>query len=227
MRRGIGKRAGALWRALAAGLLAWLGCAVPGLAQSPTDAPYGQLAPQGPFIPADTPLYNNYSWMVGPSIELRLARDDTENREDELLYGLAIGLRYRLFEVDTRFQVSPDRGNDLQELRMFAGLSLRGVIPVRRVEWLLGAGTNIEARLQDHFYLAYVTPIEAGIVFYNRLSWSIRLLGGARILVADGAIDNVILDPNGLDEDARNDLERIRERRLEGSLSFVFARELR
>lgn len=183
--------------------------------------------PQGPFVPEGTDLHSRVTWLIGPAIELRLAEDTTENREDELLYGLDWGFRWKLLEVTTRWAVSPDRENNLEDLRLFAGLTLRGVIPAGPVELLYGAGTHIEARLEDHFFLAYVAPVEVGVVFWDRLSWNMRALGGSRVLYADGPIENVVLDPNGLDEDAQADLEAIRERRLEFYVSLVFARELR
>lgn len=113
--------------------------------------------------------------------------------------------------------------------RFLAGLGLRGYYEFPGfTEVSYGVGGHVEARLEDHYWLAYLTPVELGAAVWRTGSWNIELMVGARRVVAGELINHYLIDPNGLDNDtAAEQLDAAKnERPWKGFVRLVFGRRL-
>lgn len=179
------------------------------------------------YVPAATELQPAHRWFCGVATQYRLATTANEQRLDEWLLGVNFGVRVRLLEIETQWQFSPDIAQ-LESARLFVGGSVRAVWPEGSspVKATIGVGAHFEARLQRHYYAGYVTPLELGLVAWENLTRSVRFVGGPRVILGGAVIDNILLDPNGVSEDARSELDDLLNNRLEGFVGVLFARQL-
>lgn len=156
--------------------------------------------------------------------------DDSIYGEDLLgdqLIGAAVTYRYRDVGVGFRLLVSPKlERSSLLELRGQLGLDVRYYFTLG-LDWSAGLGVSGEARLADHFWLAYVNLLEVGVTLHETPSFSARLFAGVRY-AADGNLVNwFLVDPNGFDNEiARDRLDDEIGAPFEGFVRIVFQRRI-
>jgi hypothetical protein len=162
-------------------------------------------------------------WTVGLGVE----RFGTGYADSDYLVGVAAMFRVRSFGPHAVLMTKPSP-DGYEESRFLAGLGLRGYFPVLGVSFSYGVGVHAEVRLEDHFWLAYATPLELGAVIYAKHSWDIELFLGARRAFAGELINHFLIDPNGFDnEDAGRELDRVKtDDPWRGFVRVVFARRL-
>jgi hypothetical protein len=166
-------------------------------------------------------------WVVGATIENAGHNVHKDEIVSDILFGLSATLRWRAFGPHARLLLAPggDRYNDT---RVFASTGLRGFLPLLGTEFSYGVAVQYDARLEQHYWLAGVTPIEVGATVYRAGSWNIDVFIGARYALTGALVDSFLIDPNGFDnEDAHDDLVAARdEQPWEGFLSVVFGRRI-
>jgi hypothetical protein len=176
----------------------------------------------GPVLPVSLDQRGGSFWTVGVAFEsYARALDDPEG-----LAGLSVAFRSAAFAPHALLMVAPGEG--YQDLRTLGGLGLRAYFPLLGTTWSYGVGAHFEARLNDHFWVTYATPLELGTTLYSEGSWVIELFVGARRAFAGRLIENFLLDPNGFNnENARDELDVVTK--LEpwrGFVRVVFGRRL-
>jgi hypothetical protein len=164
----------------------------------------------------------NY-WLIGLTTELV----GTGPNEHDGLYGITVQHRLGAFAPHVLTQLKPS-AEGFEQFRQLFGLGLRSYFPVLGVELSYGVGAHFEARLADHFWLAYATPVELGAVLYSHNSFSVQLFVGARSAFAGHLINHFLLDPNGFDDErAQERLEHVRfEQPWRGFLRLVVGRRV-
>lgn len=167
-------------------------------------------------------------WSIGVAIE---RGDDNLVGHDLLgdqLAGVIGTFRNSDIGLGARLMMSPkfDRAS-LLELRLLGGLDARVYFDLFGTEWSYGLGILAEARVRDHFWLAYLSPIEFGATLFELDGLSVRLYGGIRHLFTGALIRAFLVDPNGFDsENARDALAFERNTPWEGFLRISFERRL-
>jgi hypothetical protein len=161
----------------------------------------------GPVLPPTWQASSESFWVVGVAIE----EYGRGSRSHDELYGVTTMFRLRSWGPHALLMLKPS-GRSYEDTRFVGGLGLRGYLPVFGIELSYGVGMQIEARLEDHFWLASATPLELGAVLLsNKNSWEIELFVGARRAFAGELINSFLLDPNGFDnEEAEAVLYRTR-----------------
>jgi hypothetical protein len=194
-------------------------CAAPAAAQGipQNDVIRGEVLPE-----RLAPKSNNY-FTVGVGIE-RFGREVAGN---DNLIGLAVMWRIQSFGPHLLVMSKPSDAG-FEDSRFLAGFGLRGYFPLLGTAFSYGVGLHAEVRLEDHYWLAYATPLELGAVVYAKNSWDIEVFVGARRAIGGELINHFFIDPNGFDnENAREELERLRtETPWQGFLRVVFARRI-
>jgi hypothetical protein len=153
---------------------------------------------RGEVLPLELAPRSESFWVVGVAVE----EYGRGSRSRDELYGVTAMLRLRSWGPHALVMLKPS-GRSYQDTRFVAGLGLRGYLPVLGIELSYGVGMQIEARLEDHFWLASATPLELGAVLFSKNSWELELFVGARRAFAGELINSFLLDPNGFDnEDA-------------------------
>ena len=206
--------------------------AAPDDAFAPKRAPQADAAestPERPMLPTRLAREPDNYFVVGVAAEA-FASTQSEQRStnNNLLWGVAAMWRLKSFGPHILIMTKPATQN-YQDSRFLAGGGLRGYFKVPGVtEFSYGVGTHIEARLEDHYWLAFATPLELGATIYRKGSWNIDVFLGARRAMAGQLIDHFLIDPNGIDNDnARDDLYRARhEEPWKGFIRFVFSRRI-
>jgi hypothetical protein len=177
----------------------------------------------GPVLPASLSPASNDWWVVSVAAE-QFGRDPDSL---DALYGVSVMYRLDSWGPHLLAMSKPNSGG-FEDSRFLAGAGLRGYLPVLGTEMSYGVSVHAEARLEDHFWLAYATPLELGVVLYSKNSWDLELFFGARRAFAGELINHFLIDPNGFDnENAADELERVTE--LEpwrGFVRLVFGRRL-
>jgi hypothetical protein len=175
-----------------------------------------------PILPAHLAETPASFWSVGVGLE----RFGAKLEAGDSLIGLAAMLRLRSFGPHALLMAEP-RSSGYQKSRFLGGLGLRGYFPLLGTWASYGVGAHAEIRLEDHYWLAYATPLELGIQLWSKDSWDIELFAGARRAFAGALIDHYLIDPNGFDNDnARDSLDRRRHESWRGFLRVVFARRV-
>ncbi len=195
----------------------------------PADAPperdgLGERTP--PLLPRHLAAAPNSFWTVGVATE-RFGSREVDDADAQLV-GVTAMWRISGFGPHALLMTKPALG-EYENSRFLLGGGLRGVVNVRGfTELSYGVGAHFEARFRDHFWLAYVTPLELGATLYQRGSWHIELFLGARRVAGGALIDQFLIDPNGVDnENAKDGLEEARhERPWKGFIRLVFARRI-
>lgn len=185
--------------AVTALLLSLAGVALPARAQT-----------RGPVPDAEAlARERNSHFLVGVGIEH--VGNTLESVGQRILLGPTVAWRASIFEPHLELMFTPFSGR-YENLRLRGSLGARTYLtPHRLVELSIGWSLNLEARLQDHFWLASLTPIELGATLYRRGSLRIQLFSGLRAGFAGALIDSFILDPNGFrDSDAQGALDDAR-----------------
>jgi hypothetical protein len=177
----------------------------------------------GPVLPAHLASEPETFWSVGMALE----RFGTGYTGSDNLVGVATMFRYRSFGPHALLMAKPSP-DGYEDSRFLFGLGLRGYFPLFGTYFSYGVGAHAEIRLEDHFWLAYATPLELGAVVFHKNSWDIEVFLGARRAIGGALIDHFLIDPNGFDnEDARDELNYQRhEDAWKGFLRIVFARRL-
>ena len=168
------------------------------------------------------PRSNNY-FTVGVGFE-RFGREVAGN---DNLFGVAAMWRINSFGPHVLLMSKPSDAG-IEDSRFLAGIGLRSYFPLLGTSFSYGVGVHAEMRLEDHYWLAYATPLELGAVVWARNSWDIELFVGARRAFAGDLINHFFIDPNGFDnENAQDELDRLRtETPWQGFLRIVFARRI-
>jgi hypothetical protein len=180
-------------------------------------------AQRGPVVPAALARNPSTFWSVG----LGLERFGTGYQNTNDLLGIAAMFRMRSFGPHAVLMAKPNP-DSYQDARFLAGLGLRGYFPLLGVSFSYGVGLHAEVRLEDHFWLAYATPLELGVVVYAKHSWDIEVFAGARRAFAGSLINHFLIDPNGFDnQGAQEELDRIKTvDPWRGFIRVVFARRI-
>lgn len=159
----------------------------------------------------------------------------TQGPADELVMGPSVTHRWDWFDLGGRIMLGPaaviddlqSDDSDLERYRGLLGLHTRAALRVGGIEWTYGIGAHVEARLKDHFWLMYLTPLELGALVWEEGSWRIRALAGLRVVTAGELINVFLLDPNGFDNSvARDELEREKDTPVGAFFGIVFARRI-
>ena len=146
--------------------------------------------------------------------------------DDELL-SLGVGLTGDWLGGHLTISLSPNLLGELVEVRGMGTLGLRAFTDVAGVELSYGVNAQIEARLADHFWLAYASPAELGVTLYDNRTARVRLIGGVRMNLAGALINSYLIDPNGFfSESASAELDAVKARALEGQAAIVYVRTL-
>lgn len=213
-----------LWLAMPAG---------PARAQDTTDMRAGRVPPDGPSVANAIAAAEGNHWLVGMSLDLNAG--STSALEDELLLGMSVGYRIGRYSLGGKLAFDPVEvwrayrvgESEIERYRFLAGLHSRVAFELAGVHWLYGVGVQAEARIDDHFSLIYVTPLELGVVLWRAGSNRIQLFGGARVLVHGELINHFLIDPNGVNnETAGEALGREKDVPAEGFIGLTFARRL-
>jgi hypothetical protein len=196
--------------------------ALPASGQPPSDAERDDVL-GGRVLPEELAPKSNSYFTVGVGVE-RFGREVAGN---DNLFGLAAMWRIHSFGPHVLVMSKPSDAG-LEDSRFLAGLGLRGYVPLFGTSFSYGVGVHAEMRLEDHYWLAYATPLELGAVVWAKDSWDIEVFIGARRAIAGGLINHFFIDPNGFDnENARDELDRLRsDSPWQGFLRVVFARRI-
>jgi hypothetical protein len=187
------------------------------VSDNPVDAIIGRVLPP-PLAPEST-----HYFAVGVGVE----RFGSELPGSDTLVGLTAMLRLRAFGPHALVMLKPDV-DGYEQTRLLAGLGLRGYVPLLGTEFSYGVGVHAEVRLEDHFWLAYATPLELGAIVYRKGTLDIELFVGARRAMGGALIDNFLIDPNGFDnENAEDELRKVRyDDPWRGFVRVVFAHRI-
>jgi hypothetical protein len=196
---------------------------LPAVAHAQTDPLADRGAQRGAVLPPHLAEAPDTFWSVGVGLE----RFGGELGTGDNLIGVATMFRIRSFGPHALLMTEPST-QGYQDWRLLAGLGLRGYFDLLGASFSYGVGVHAEARLDDHFWLAYATPFELGSVLWSRESWDIELFLGVRRAFAGELIRNYLLDPNGYDnENAQDELDRLRKQDpWRGFVRIVFARRI-
>lgn len=177
----------------------------------------------GPVLPATLGEAPRDWWVVGVALE-QFGRDPGSL---DALYGISVMYRLYSWGPHLLMMAKPNSGG-FEESRFVAGAGLRGYLPLLGTSLSYGVSMHAEARLEDHFWLAYATPLELGVVLYSKNSWDLELFFGARRAFAGKLINHFLLDPNGFDnENAADELERVTKLKpWRAFVRLVFGRRL-
>ena len=178
---------------------------------------------RGRVLPEKLAPKSNSYFTVGVGLE-RFGREVAGN---DNLIGLAAMWRIQSFGPHVLLMTKPSDGG-YEDSRFLAGIGLRGYFPLLGTSFSYGVGLHIETRLEDHYWLAYATPLELGAVVWAKNSWDIEVFVGARRAMAGALINHFFIDPNGFDnENAKEELDRLRtDTPWQGFLRVVFARRI-
>jgi hypothetical protein len=172
-------------------------------------------------------------FQVGVGAEL--TSHNTMGLRDEVLLGPSVTHRWGWLGLGGRVMLGPaavvdylrSDDSELETYRVLLGLHLRAALRLGGVEWTYGIGAHSEARLSDHFWLFYVTPLELGALIWEQGSWRVRALAGLRLAMGGELINIFLLDPNGFDNaEARDELEREKDDIVSPFFGVVFARRI-
>jgi hypothetical protein len=180
-------------------------------------------AHRGPVLPPHLAPASSTFWSVGLGVERFGARVETGSN----MVGVATMFRFGSFGPHAILMTEPT-SESYQDWRFLAGLGLRGYFELLGTSFSYGVGVHAELRLEDHFWLAYATPLELGSVLWSRHSWDIELFVGVRRAFAGELIHHYLIDPNGYDnENAQDELDRLRkDDPWRGFVRIVFARRI-
>jgi hypothetical protein len=181
----------------------------------------------GPVLPESLyPEKKNY-WVVGIGVERFATGDDSIKSLDHYLVGVTAMWRLGPFAPHALAMMHPS--GEHENLRLLAGVGFRGYIDVPGFTSLsLGVGTHAEVRLQDHYWLWYLTPIELGAVVAQSKSFQVEVFVGLRRSITGQLINHFLVDPNGYDSEvAQGNLDRdTGADAWKGFLRVVFERRL-
>jgi hypothetical protein len=151
-------------------------------------------------------------FLVGVGVEHFGNTIKSFGRGQDILLGPTLAWRIAsVFEPHLEVMITPFSG-PIENLRLLGTLGARTYWRVPKLtEISVGWAIHAEARLQDHYWLASLTPIELGATLYRKGSLRIQLFTGFRAGFGGALIDSFLLDPNGFqDQDARQALEDAR-----------------
>lgn len=183
---------------------------------------------EAPLLPRRLSARPTTYGVVGVGVERFGSNFTGSDQFDNQLVGLTGMWRISAFGPHALLMTKP-AVEHFRDSRFLVGLGLRGFYRVRGfTELSYGVGSHFEARLEDHYWLAYVTPLELGATIWDKGSWNIELFVGARRAVGGSLINHYLIDPNGFnDAEAREELDRARhERPWKGFVRVVFARRI-
>jgi hypothetical protein len=177
----------------------------------------------GAVLPPELSPRTRGYWVVGVAIE----EYGTGSRSHDELYGLAAMFRTKAWGPNALLMLKPS-GTSYEDTRFLGGIGLRGYVPVLGIELSYGVAMHVEARLEDHFWLASATPLELGARLFSKNSWELELFLGARRAFAGELINSFLLDPNGFDnEEAEATLYQAKTGEpWRGFIRLVFGRRL-
>lgn len=199
-------------------------CSLTAPARAQSEAPLADRgAHRGPVLPPHLSKMPERFWSVGIALE----RFGSGFSGNDNLVGIATMFRIRSFGPHALVMSKPSP-EGYEESRFLAGAGLRGYFTALGVSMSYGVGVHAEVRLEDHFWLAYATPLELGAVLWSRNSWDVELFVGARRAFAGELIDQFLIDPNGFDnENAQDELDRVRhDDPWRAFVRVVFARRI-
>jgi len=196
------------------------------LATWPGVAAGGTIGRSEPLLPAAWQVESEAHWILGLALERAGTNVVGDNVLRDQLVGLSVAFRWWFLEPHIRLMASPTVGR-FQNTRALAGGGLRLHATFFDFDISYGGGAHIEARLDDHYWLAGVTPFEVGMTVWDRGSWRIQVHVGARFIIAGELINSFMVDPNGFNnENARDELEATRDSPWEGVVSVTFGRRV-
>lgn len=162
----------------------------------------------GPVVSPALAPERAYSFLVSMGVEAW----DSQFSGSDFLLALATTLRLSAFAPYVQLMAKPGIGTEnYEDTRLLAGAGLRAYLPLADGRFSYAIGVLTELRFEDHFWLAYATPVELGAVVYRKHSLEIEVFAGARRAFAGQLINSFLLDPNGFEnEDAEARLGRAR-----------------
>jgi len=189
--------------------------------------------PDGPNV-LEAMRIDHGAWLVGTTLEATTG--STSRLQDEILFGASATRRFGRIGVGAKVAFDPiellrvlaqeDEGR-IEKHRFLFELHTRYAFELWGLDLLYGINVQGEARIEDHFGLIYVTPIELGVVLHQSGSNYLQLFVGTRVLAFGRLINHFLIDPNGYDSDgARDDLHEEEEQRAEGFIGLAFTRRV-
>jgi hypothetical protein len=186
----------------------------------------GDVGRRSPLLPAAWDVDSEAYWVLGLALERAGTNVVGDDVLRDQLVGLSFAFRWWFLEPHLRLMASPTIGR-YQNTRALAGGGLRLHASLFDFDFSYGGGAHIEVRLDDHYWLAGVTPFEAGMTVWDRGSWRIQVFVGARFIVAGELVNSFMIDPNGFNnENARDELNRTLDSPWEGVVSVTFGRRV-
>jgi hypothetical protein len=179
----------------------------------------------GPVLPPRLAPAHGYHFLVSMGAEAW----NSQFSGSDFFLALATTLRVSAFAPYVQLMARPGIGTeDYENTRLLAGAGLRAYLPIWDQRLSYAIGLLGELRFEEHFWLAYATPIELGAVVYRKHSLEIEVFAGARRAFAGALINSFLLDPNGFEnEDAAERLGRARnEDAWHGFARIVISRRI-
>jgi hypothetical protein len=170
------------------------------------------------------------SWTLSTPDHLRigvLLEQSLINRDliSTTAVGVSVNYRNRWLSPNLRLAIRP--AQSIEDTYAAFGGGVRAYFRLLGAELSYGLGAQIETRLEDHFWLAWATPVELGATLYEEGSWRIGLFAGFSRTFGGALINNFLVDPNGFDDEgAQENLQRIRSDGTQTFLRIVFARKI-
>ncbi len=163
------------------------------------------------------------------SVSMGVEAWDSQFSGSDFLVALATTLRISAFAPYVQLMAKPGIGTaNYEDTRALAGTGLRAYLPFAGGRLSYAVGILGELRFEEHFWLAYATPVELGAVVYRKRSLEIELFAGMRRAFAGRLVNSFLLDPNGFEnEDAQARLVRARhEDAWHGFVRIVISRRI-
>lgn len=134
---------------------------------------------------------------VGMGVEHFGKNAEGFGRVRDILVGPTVAYRAASFEPHFELMLTPAAGT-WENLRLLGSLGARYYLPApKNLGLSIGWSIHAEARLEDHYWLASLTPLELGATIYEKRSLHVQLFTGLRAGFAGSLLDSFLIDPNG------------------------------
>ena len=178
------------------------------------------------YLPPGIAVSSSSYWIVGVAFDRAADNVVREQLIDDQLFGPSVVHRWGALGLGSKLMLSPNF-DAIENVRGLAALMARYRVQIAGRPWMLGVAGGIEARLHDHFWLAYLSPVEIGAPLYTDGTARVYLFVGLRRNIAGQLINSYLIDPNGFDNgNAERVLADEKSAPWEASISLVFGRRI-
>lgn len=181
-------------------------------------------AREAAYLPESWDVERHGQFIVGTVL---LVTDETTyapSLPGDLLWGFSVGHRWGWFELAGQLAAGLSWRNGIEYMRFYAALEPRAAIPIHDFGFLdfeitYGLGISVEMKFGDDYGLLHLTPMELGLLLWDRGSWRVNLLGSLRILVAGVRMNGLVGQTSAIEPESTD--ARIEEL-LSQPVGFVF-----